>query len=542
MKPIAIIFSLITFLLPFDSIASYDKNIEKSLKKRYKESTYLAHSDVYMVMSKTDKGFYGVCNNEGNEVIPPNYKKISFERGDDGDIIMFAMDPNFKAQSQGNIIYTLKRGKVLDIGRSEPIYIAGGYLTSHGKPIYNLTGNVVLDCEQNAVQPIRFGKDIRGYKVSNRKMVNNAAKDELIICDPSFNSLFTLEGAGYLWKVEIDDKSGSDLQWKCSKGIGGNDLLTLHFASDGTPLEPIDANIEVASKSQPLIATATQPKSNPVNTSKSVKPETTKSSGNRTRLSDVDLNPAVTKNVADNTFAVIISNEEYSEVENVKFALNDGKILSDYFEKTLGIPKNNIKYVPNATLNNMRKQINWLKQIADAFGKDAKVIFYYSGHGIPDEKSKNAYLMPVDGYHSDMTTNLSVNSLYEDLSSLNVAQVTVFMDACFSGSQRGDNMLVAARGVKIKSKANAPKGKLIVFSAAQGDETAYPLENEGHGMFTYFLLKKLRDAGDKVTLGELSEYITTEVKRASLIHNGKLQTPSTSVSMEIEPIWKDLSL
>lgn len=262
----------------------------------------------------------------------------------------------------------------------------------------------------------------------------------------------------------------------------------------------------------------------------------------RKKISDIDTNQPVTTRVADKTFAVIISNENYSEVEKVQYALNDGESVCKYFEKTLGIPKNNIKYVPDATLNNMRKQLNWLKQIADAFGHEAKVIFYYSGHGVPDEQSKNAYLMPVDGYHSDMSTNLSINFLYEELANLNVSQVTIFMDACFSGSQRGDNMLVAARGVKIKSRANAPKGNLIVFSAAQSDETAYPLEEQCHGLFTYYLLKKLRDSGDKVTLGELSEYITSEVKKASLIQNGKLQTPSTAVSAEIEAEWQNRSL
>lgn len=544
MKRILLIISLISLVLPFDSVASYDKNIEKTLKKRYKQVTYLAHSDVYMVSSKIDKESYGVCNSEGKDIIPANYKKISFEQVEDGDVVMFAMNPTYMAQSQGNIVYTLRRGKVLDVGRSEPIYIPGGYVTTHGKSIYNLAGNVVLDCEQNAVQPIRVGREIKGYKVSNRRMINNAAKDELIVCGPVFNQLFKLDGTGYLWKVEIDDTSGQGILWRCSKSTGGDDFMTLFFAADGSPIEDVEKEKQdVKASSQPLIAESSKtkqqefPKATPNN-------ESVRTAAVRSKkvVSDVDLNPPVSNTVADKTFAVIICNEEYSEVENVKYALNDGQILSNYFEKTLGVPKTNIKLVPNATLNNMRKQINWLKQIADAFGNEAKVIFYYSGHGIPDEKSSNAYLMPVDGYHSDMTTNLSVNALYDELASLKVSQVAVFLDACFSGSQRGDNMLVSARGVKKKAKANAPKGKLIVFSAAQGDETAYPLEDKGHGMFTYFLLKKLREAGDKVTLGELSDYITKEVKKASLLQNGKIQTPATSVSLEIENEWKSRSL
>ena len=28
----------------------------------------------------------------------------------------------------------------------------------------------------------------------------------------------------------------------------------------------------------------------------------------------------------------------------------------------------------------------------------------YAGHGIPDEQNKSAYLLPIDGYGSDVTT------------------------------------------------------------------------------------------------------------------------------------------
>lgn len=536
-----LLFSVFSVILPITIEAGYDKPTEKALKKRYKEVTYLAHSDCYMVMSKSDKGYYGICNSEGTEIITPTYKKIAFEQQDNGEPIIFAMNPNFKAASQGNIVFTLKRGQIIDFGRSEPQYIVGGFLTSYGKPIYNMAGNMVMDCEQTAVQPIRAGKEIKGYRISNRKIINNSAKDELIIAGPSFNKLFTLEGTGYLWKVDLDLSDNNLTKWRCTKNLGADDNLVLYYSFDGTPIDSPQQTAPTTIPKQDnttIVAQAHLTKSNSVQPTKVTQP-TTYATTQQTPKSDVDLNPPITSRIAEKTFAVIISNENYSEVEPVKFALNDGHVIAQYFEKTLGIPKNNIKHVSDATLNNIRKQINWLKQIADAFGTEAKIILYYSGHGVPDEKSKDAYLMPVDGYHSDMSTNYSINHLYEELASMNVDQITVFMDACFSGSQRGDNMLVAARGVKIKSRANAPKGKLVVFSAAQGDETAYPLSEKGHGMFTYYLLKKLKETGDKVTLGELSDYITTEVKRSSLIENGKIQTPSVSVSVEIEPGWEN---
>ena len=45
-------------------------------------------------------------------------------------------------------------------------------------------------------------------------------------------------------------------------------------------------------------------------------------------------------------------------------------------------------------------------------------------------------------------------------------------------------------------------------------------------MFTYFLLKKLHDTKGDVTLNELADYITEEVKKTSVVNNRKKQMPT----------------
>lgn len=57
-------------------------------------------------------------------------------------------------------------------------------------------------------------------------------------------------------------------------------------------------------------------------------------------------------------------------------------------------------------------------------------------------------------------------------------------------------MLADTRGVVIKTKPTQPMGNTIVFSAAQGDETAHPYKKKKHGMFTYFLLKNYKRQKD----------------------------------------------
>lgn len=257
---------------------------------------------------------------------------------------------------------------------------------------------------------------------------------------------------------------------------------------------------------------------------------------------DVDFDIPIADNVSNHTFAVIISNEKYQMEKFVQYAENDGKAFTEYCKKTLGLPEKNVHFVTNATLNNIKHEIKWLQDVITVYNGDAKIIFYYAGHGIPDEQNKSAYLLPIDGYGSDVTTGYALEDLYKALGSLPSKSVTVFLDACFSGAKRDGEMLASARGVAIKVKQATPVGNIVVFSAAQGDETAYPYKEEEHGLFTYYLLKKLQETKGDVTLGELGDYIKTQVERQSIVINGKLQSPSIVSTATIANSWKKWTL
>ena len=213
-----------------------------------------------------------------------------------------------------------------------------------------------------------------------------------------------------------------------------------------------------------------------------------------------------------------------------------------YCKQTLGIPQQNIRMAKDASLNIMRFQLDWLEQVMEAFNGEASAIVYYAGHGIPDESSRDAYLLPADGYPSNLMSAYSLNELYKKLGAMPAQRIMLFLDACFSGSKRNGHMLMAARGVAIKSKEHAPQGKVVVFSAAQGNETAYPYSAQRHGMFTYYLLRKLKETRGEVSLGELSDYVTMKVKQQSIVENSKLQTPTISVSQGLFDSWKSIRM
>ena len=260
-----------------------------------------------------------------------------------------------------------------------------------------------------------------------------------------------------------------------------------------------------------------------------------------TNKSAVDLQIPTTKSSNDNTFVVIIANEDYKTVAPVPFALNDGRILAKYCQRTLGIPASNIKVHENATYNDIRLAIAWLKNVCDKYEGEASVLFYYAGHGIPDASDKSAYLLPVDGDGRYVATGYKLDELYQKLGAMPAKSITVLLDACFSGANRDGKMLASERGVALRSKSGVPQGNMVVFSAAQGDETALPNEEEGHGMFTYFLLKKLQDTKGDVNLQDLSQYVIREVGRKSAVTN-KPQTPSITPSSSLGTSWQKWTL
>lgn len=258
--------------------------------------------------------------------------------------------------------------------------------------------------------------------------------------------------------------------------------------------------------------------------------------------SDVDKIIPVVSSSNNNLFAFVIANENYPDAP-VPFALNDGRIFKKYCQKTFGIPDRNIHMFEDATYGNMIAAIKQLKEIANAYEGEAGVILYYAGHGVPDEKRNSAYLLPVDGNPSDIvSTGYSLECFYSELSKMKFKNIIIFLDACFSGAKREDEMLLSGRGVAIKVKEEAPKGNMIVFSAAAGDETAHQLEEKGHGLFTYFLLKKLQETKGQVLLGELADYVTKQVRRQSVVINNKKQTPTVIPSAVLVDKWRVMPL
>jgi hypothetical protein len=265
-------------------------------------------------------------------------------------------------------------------------------------------------------------------------------------------------------------------------------------------------------------------------------------------ISDIDINIPETEIKNENTFAVIIGNEDYSSRQpnlskesNVPYAINDADIFYSYATRTLGIPAINITLLKDATSSEMYQAVDKLNLISKLKDGKSRLIFYYAGHGLPDQDSKIQYLIPVDVSSSNIQYGINLNDLLDKLTNYPSEQVTVILDACFSGGAR-EVSLLSDRGIKITPKDIILKGNIVVLASSSGDEASQSYTNQNHGMFTYFLLKKLQETKGNVTYKELANYLEEKIMLQSVLINSNLQTPSVKISPDISDEWEDWKL
>lgn len=216
-----------------------------------------------------------------------------------------------------------------------------------------------------------------------------------------------------------------------------------------------------------------------------------------------------------NAVAVVIGNSEYEHTSNVKYAVNDAELMKKYLIEVLGYKEGNVFFETNITKGTFE---NYFGTRENSNGKlslyvkseISDVFIYYAGHGFPD-KDGNVYFLPKDAEPNIVQLGgYPMNTFYNNISKLNAKSVTIILDACFSGF----GIQRSVSGVRIVEdvKEEIPNGSIMTSSAASQESTW--LDQEKHGMFTYFFMRALHDKeiadvnkDRKLTIGEIYDYV-----------------------------------
>ena len=266
---------------------------------------------------------------------------------------------------------------------------------------------------------------------------------------------------------------------------------------------------------------------------KAAKPKDKESKDGSAVQSDIDEIPTIKAKPNKNAYAIVIGIENYRQkLPKADFAVSDAKLMSEYLSKAMGYPEENIVTLinENATKSDFEKYFEkWLLNNAE---KDSTVFIYYSGHGAPNPKTGDAYLVPYDGDPSFIDqTGYSLKRMYDTLGKLPAKNIIVALDSCFSGAggrsviAEGTRPLVMNLQNAITSSAN-----MTVIAAASGAQVSSTYKEKGHGLFTYFMLKGIKNE-DVVTpdgsikIDDLFGYLKPQVERIARKQYNNEQTP-----------------
>lgn len=240
--------------------------------------------------------------------------------------------------------------------------------------------------------------------------------------------------------------------------------------------------------------------------------------------SDVD-EPGYKQAEDASKFALVVGVENYESLPSADYAERDAKAVRDHL-LALGYPRRNVIFLTGqqAGKSGIEKYVeSWLPRNVD---ENSLIFVYFSGHGAPDVASGQAFLMPWDADAKFVdSTGYPVGRLYKNLAALKAKRIVVALDSCFSGAGGRSVIAKGARPLITRVNTGLPEtDKLVVLAAASGDEITGAADGQGHGLFTYYLLKGLNERGGSASVKSLYDYLKPKVEDAARRDN-RDQTP-----------------
>ena len=238
-------------------------------------------------------------------------------------------------------------------------------------------------------------------------------------------------------------------------------------------------------------------------------------------------------------WAVIVGVNDYdsANVNDLNYAVQDARAMAEALEAMDGLYSQVLLLTDDGTAERQPTRLNILKAVktvTSLAGPDDMIVFFFSGHGFPDDAGNN-YLASRD---TDPTmlqdTAVRMQRLYEFFNISKARARVVLLDACHSGARRdkGDDDHMSHYLYNGEGS--------VAIASSQYEQSSFEWPEKGMGAFTYFLVQGLNGAADSegvagngdglVTSYELEQYVTNKVQEWAVSHYQE-QIPSGKRNM-----------
>ena len=233
-------------------------------------------------------------------------------------------------------------------------------------------------------------------------------------------------------------------------------------------------------------------------------------------------------------WALVVGVAEFQdqEIGDLQYTGEDAKSFADALrDPGVGHFKpENVRVLTNkdATRKAIKVGLNWLARSARP---EDLVVIYIATHGSPSKEDTAGvnYVLPFDAewgasHDKDLlfATALPMVEISDTVTSrIQAARTAIFLDTCYSQAAIGNTGAAAGTGVAANTGAKAvsaatlehlqQSGGRIIFAASRSDQESQESKTLGHGYFTYYLVKALREKGGAMPLSQVYSYVQTHV-------------------------------
>lgn len=250
------------------------------------------------------------------------------------------------------------------------------------------------------------------------------------------------------------------------------------------------------------------------------------------------------------TFAIIIGIEEYhpnNQITSVKYANNDVTIFKEMLINNMNIDENDIYLFQNEDALRSLLEYN-LHGLFHELTEDARLIFYYVGHGFHDGVTN--YLTTYDTHkHHIADTGVSLRKILLDpLRKSKCKTALIFIDACaqsFQNSNERSHISNINDEEFIALTHDFPY--YATFLSCHPEQKSYSSDVLSNGIWTHHLVKALRGSVSEVIKGDkyitdilLKEYLSECVNEYTKDELQKEQNPKAIIDSGSENVIIEL--
>ena len=126
--------------------------------------------------------------------------------------------------------------------------------------------------------------------------------------------------------------------------------------------------------------------------------------------------------------ALIIGNNNYETLPDLRSAVNDAKAVSTLLDKDYGFKVTTLVDAKRADV------LRSLAQLRQSVREEDNILIYYAGHGWLDEETDEGFWLPVDARQDDQSNWILTDRVVAQIRAMQAKHVMVVADSCFSGT------------------------------------------------------------------------------------------------------------